>query len=553
VLGLIWLLPKLPALGRYVTADEPMYIREAGGFYFAVSHGLWGETNRVIQPGVPVLWLGSAAYQTLFPEFTTTGELWIADLHLVERAKDQGLNVVDLLVMGRLFALLLQTALLMLVFYFAADLIGPAAAGVGVLIYAFDPFMFGHTRLLATDGLLAGFMLLAVISWMHTLEKGNAVSLLVAGVSTGLSILTKATGVFLLLFVPIAVFIHSFRKSDWRLFLRLLLVWGAVAVVTVFILWPVLWTDPLGTAENLLNFTIQSASSELNSNTFFQGEVIPGGDLGGWRYAHFYPLTFLFRTTPVVLIGLAFAAAAFGIPDASGRLEGDARKFARFVLWAAILFTVFMSLSAKKFDRYLTPAYPLLDLLAGLGWVWMAGTAASRFGKAKRWKGALAGGAIIGLAVLAQASYVSTSRPYYLSYYNPLLGGADQASRVMAIGWGEGVDQAARYLNTVPGISGKSVFAWYAAALNLHFDGRAKDLPISTVIDDPWFEEMVAADYAVIYIHQRQRWTSPRLLDYLEGEVPLHVVRIAGIDYAWIYDMEAVRAAKEQSVLPGSD
>jgi hypothetical protein len=40
--------------------------------------------------------------------------------------------------------------------------------------------------------------------------------------------------------------------------------------------------------------------------------------------------------------------------------------------------------------------------------------------------------------------------PYYLSYYNPLMGGPRKAPQVMQIGWGEGLDQAGRYLDRNP-------------------------------------------------------------------------------------------------------
>ena len=37
--------------------------------------------------------------------------------------------------------------------------------------------------------------------------------------------------------------------------------------------------------------------------------------------------------------------------------------------------------------------------------------------------------------------------PYELTYANPLLGGNPAAQRTIASGWGEGLDEAARYLN----------------------------------------------------------------------------------------------------------
>ena len=40
--------------------------------------------------------------------------------------------------------------------------------------------------------------------------------------------------------------------------------------------------------------------------------------------------------------------------------------------------------------------------------------------------------------------------PYYFTYYNPLVGGSRTAPDVMTVGWGEGLDAAARWLNQQP-------------------------------------------------------------------------------------------------------
>ncbi|HSF81081.1 MAG TPA: hypothetical protein VLA49_07600, partial [Anaerolineales bacterium] len=58
-----------------------MYLREAGGFYYALSHREFAATDRVVQPGVTTLWLGTIGYLLRFPDYNELGELYIADLH----------------------------------------------------------------------------------------------------------------------------------------------------------------------------------------------------------------------------------------------------------------------------------------------------------------------------------------------------------------------------------------------------------------------------------------------------------------------------------------
>jgi 4-amino-4-deoxy-L-arabinose transferase-like glycosyltransferase len=163
----------------------------------------------------------------------------------------------------------------------------------------------------------------------------------------------------------------------------------------------------------------------------------------GWL---FYPVNYLWRTTPAVLGGLALALLAF-LKRWPPLEEGRQREITVLLVLYALLFAVMMSLGAKKFDRYLIPSFPPLDLVAGIGW---AGLLGWLWGRPRqplwRWVAVALGVLAIGSqAVLAGRTY-----PYYLTYYNPLLGGSAKAPEVMMIGWGEGLDQAARYINGLP-------------------------------------------------------------------------------------------------------
>ena len=55
-----------------------------------------------------------------------------------------------------------------------------------------------------------------------------------------------------------------------------------------------------------------------------------------------------------------------------------------------------------------------------------------------------------GAVIFWQMLGVLQTAPYYMNYYNPLLGGDRTAPGVMMIGRGEGLDLAAHYLNRLP-------------------------------------------------------------------------------------------------------
>src|SRR5439155_12285004 len=102
---------------------------------------------------------------------------------------------------------------------------------------------------------------------------------------------------------------------------------------------------------------------------------------------------------------------------------------AGWLLACAALVVVVMGAAAKKQDRYALPAVPLLAVVAAVG---LRGAAAS-LGRSTAARRLALGG--VGLAHLALCA---SQRPYYVSFYSPLLGGAPVARQVVPVGWGEG-------------------------------------------------------------------------------------------------------------------
>jgi hypothetical protein len=289
-----------------------------------------------------------------------------------------------------------------------------------------------------------------------------------------------------------------------------------------------MWVEPITSVRAIAREALGLArAGHMEAPLFFNGAIVRGDP--GW---HFYPITYLWRTTPIVLGGLAFAALSFAMPHA--RLTGRAQRRAVPVLVVfAILFTLGMTLGAKKFDRYLLPVYAPLDLVAAMGWL-----AAARWLTLRSHAVARAGAPVlIGLVIAGQAATALPAFPYYFSYYNPLLGGTAKAPEVMMIGWGEGLDQAARYLDTMPDAEQLRVTTWFwNGPFSYFFKGQSVPgrLDSGTGGSPQW----LSTDYGVVYLNQRQRGRLPReVLDYVDGLTPVKVVRIQGLDYAHVYDL----------------
>ena len=156
----------------------------------------------------------------------------------------------------------------------------------------------------------------------------------------------------------------------------------------------------------------------------------------------------------------------------------------------------------------------------------------------QKWRGFWWGFVLIPLLAIGWQGYLAfQTYPYYLSYYNPLMGGGSKASQAMMIGWGEGLDQAGRYLTSKSGSQDLRVMSHYPdGSFSYFFDGETLPLPDTWEgIDSASLQDV---DYLVLYIHQWQRQQpDPAMLAYFEQQEPEYVVRINNLDYAQVYKL----------------
>jgi len=125
--------------------------------------------------------------------------------------------------------------------------------------------------------------------------------------------------------------------------------------------------------------------------------------------------------------------------------------------------------------------------------------------------------------------------PYNTAYYNPLVGGAAVAPRVLLVGWGEGMEQAARYLNSKPDAAALHVTCVDVNEFIPFFAGHTTSLDTTTLVDP---------DYFVMYSSYMQRDYSPELMAALEGQEPEFVARAPnGLAYVWVYANQVLEAA----------
>ncbi len=305
--------------------------------------------------------------------------------------------------------------------------------------------------------------------------------------------------------------------------------WGGLAIVAFALAWPAMWVAPVETLGGVLGLSLEYATDPGDATaSFFRGALTddPG--------AAFYPVALLYRATPLALVGVVLAVllAVAGLVRAWRRSEGgDPRHALTWGLLAyAAVHLALLTLSAKKFDRYMLPALLALDVVAAIGWFGALGAIVRR---ARRWgdtarAAPIAGFPAAGVAIAAVAQAAFLLAPLSLSRaiacYNPLAGGLAGAVRALPVGWGEGIEEAARYLAAQPGAERLRVATWAVAGVAPHFPGQ---------VDKPTAESLPNADYVVVYVGDVQGET-PLAAAFADHE-PALVARVAGQPYAWVY------------------
>jgi hypothetical protein len=512
-IGLAALLLQVLDLGSFLTSDEAnFWMRRSAAFLDALRTGNYAATAISTHPGVTTMWLGGAG------------------IMLREALFDWGVLHADpfptVLALYRLPVVLTHVVGILLGYYLLRRLLPPTAAALGALLWATDPFVIGYSRLLHTDALAGTFatlsLLAACIYWNHTPKPAL---LALSGSCAGLAVLSKSPALALLPAIGTLALASAYRRPGTRLVAAgaPLLAWGAIGMLTAIALWPALWAGPAQAFDQLrVGVEVEGAQPHMLGNFFLGRPDAAPGPL-------FYPVALALRLTPVTLLGLLV------LPLVWRRIEGRTRSDMAVLACFALILIVALSAFPKKFNRYLVPAFPSVDILAAAGLAWgttLLGTWARRLAHfrpaiARCLPGILLGGAALGATVNA-----AWWHPYAIAAFNQALGGAAAGARTFMIGWGEGFDQVADWLNQQPNITGVVTVSSTAGLLQPYLRRGAQ---VASPGPDGRLPDR--AGYVVVYVRQVQDGELPPPFDQFYGHVrPLHTVRLHGVDYAWIYE-----------------
>lgn len=291
----------------------------------------------------------------------------------------------DILFETRLPFLLMSLLLILAVFLWGREMLGPWPAAIAALLVGLDPTLQAHGVLVTTD---TGFALMSVLfawSLWRFLVRRTVPRLVVAGAMLGLALGAKFTGALL---VPVALAL-MFAAVRWMpagpprpgrrvdpyamedrvgRTIGILTIFGAMLAVAALVLHALYFfpSDPFLWFKGILRVN-------SDHDPFYMPYMAGGFKPHFWTY---YLVCWLLKEPlPVIALVIAGMVALFR------RDRGVAALDRAFLVLPPVSILVFYTFFSHNLGfRYLIPMLPFLHLVAGCGaaWLWTSGGWARR-------------------------------------------------------------------------------------------------------------------------------------------------------------------------------
>lgn len=542
---IIMSLPRFFSLDAHWSSDEARWLHRSATFMSSVKQSGFSKTLIAYHPGVTTMWI--AGFRTFFIQPRIDVKNLVYARWFIGVVVWAGIGIASLLLY---------------------KLFGRWIALTSLACLAFSPLFLAQTRRVHTDALATVFILLTVLLFLNYCQnRMHRRTLILSGVTFGLALLSKSYALILLpLILLCLVLFQKKRPENFQIHIAEMLAFLNCTAITIFTLWPVFWTPifglltlclfgltflllkrikkeycPVGiliaTFAGLMFVcirTIQTVwlvfdrvnwaiTTPHEVEHFFLGKVVNDP---GWL---FYPFVLTIESTPLML-PLALLGC-FLLWKARKRSEAAASQF-RIVLALSVgvlLFMMCLSATSKKFSRYLLPVFPMLEILAAIGFVeglkWSYTALRTHFQTEQTTFYKNTGVIItcIGL-FFVQVFPVLACHPYYGTYYN-LYWKVTDITQVITIGETSGLDLAAKYLKE------KDDARQLRVAVS----------PLNTEFFQYYFvgfaynaiKKYLPADYEIVCIRDSQIGNVPQG-GTRNGQLE-HTITLNGIDHVWIY------------------
>ena len=397
LLSFIILSATLSGIG--LTWDEPFYL------FYPLSYGEWFKSPHLSTIGT---YFPNEAHPPLGKYITGSGLLLFS-------------SFLSPLTAIRLPVVIISSLLIVFLYFITSKFYGREAGYFSAFALLLTPRVFGHMHLATLDIPLTFFFFLSV--WAFYRGLSSVKWSVIFGVFAGLAISVKASGFFL--FPALVIWALVFRKKEaWRNFAFSFI----LTPLVFFILWPRMWVN---TSLHIKQFVLNQVI-RLHIPVYYFGKAY----IEGMRVPWHYPLFMTMFTLPFFLLLLSLLGIILLFK------KSESKQNEALFIFPPLFFFFMVSLPrAPKYDgiRLFLPVFPFLMFFAGKGFLFLKG----RYRKSHH----------LLLYSLLLPSLVSLLliHPFYLSYYNSLIGGLKGAEKkgMELTYWGDTIN--------------RRVFAWINA------------------------------------------------------------------------------------------
>ena len=162
-------------------------------------------------------------------------------------------------------------------------------ATIGFLFIVLHPRLYGHSFFNTKDIPFLSMFLISLYYYVVAFNKKRVINIIILGVSTGLLINIRIMGTMLMMIIILLIIIDAIRDKKYNHHLKLGTIFILTSLITLFITWPHLWTDPVG---NFISSFINMSNFRNEGAILFLGEFVKSTNLK-WYYI---PVWFIIST-----------------------------------------------------------------------------------------------------------------------------------------------------------------------------------------------------------------------------------------------------------------
>lgn len=313
----------------------------------------------------------------------------------------------------------------------------PIVGIIAGIILSMVPFSLGLSQLVTTESFKILTYPLAIYSYILLIKNRISVKIiLLAGITTGFALQAKQTNFLLLILLGIVFLIQyiQLKNEDKKAFLqekfRIFLIICLISILFFIALWPQIVFHIKDVWEiNQKLWGVQLSSKiwqiTLAPPEVFFGKLIP--------VPIFYYVIYFFISVPVLILILFF----LGLKNI---VKNKNIYSLTIILWFLLPFSLSIYSWRQHGLRYIIEIYPAIALISAAGFNYLVSKIAENDIKKFLYFTPIF---LYLLIVLLQI------RPYYLDYFNELVGGVNNVynKKLFQIGWwGQGIREAGYYL-----------------------------------------------------------------------------------------------------------